>query len=378
MAPRASIIIPAYNHAPHLPLALESALTQTVPCEVIVVNDGSTDETAELLQTYRNRVTVLTQAHRGPAAARNEGLALANGEYVMFLDGDDSIEPEKIERQLACKAPWVTCDILVEDEVKRLNELASVRYEYRTLNLNGDVEPLLRERNLFPIHAPLVRRHVLQDIWFDDPRFPEDWYFWHEVSKRVPCTYLPEMLGTYYKRKTGRSRLKWKPRPVTNTIVRPLRLNLGCGNPKNSSWHPLPGFLNLDPYIDGWRFQDGLPEFPDGSVAGITISHALMFVPQQDWPAVLAECYRVLRVGGILRITEDATDIPGGPAHGGWRGSEPAVTLTTWARTGAALEQAGFVWLNRANQHDTYYVDDSLCQSWYGGEPYCFFTEGIK
>jgi len=91
--PTLSIIIPCYNHAHWLPIAIESALAQKeVAVEVIVVNDGSTDNTIEVASKYAN-VILITQVNKGLAAARNAGLKRATGTYASFLDADDALTP---------------------------------------------------------------------------------------------------------------------------------------------------------------------------------------------------------------------------------------------------------------------------------------------
>ena len=85
-----SVVIPTYNRAPLLAGALASVFAQEHPArEIIVVDDGSTDATPELLSEFAHRVTVLRQENRGPAAARDLGAAHATGEYIAFLDSDD-------------------------------------------------------------------------------------------------------------------------------------------------------------------------------------------------------------------------------------------------------------------------------------------------
>ena len=97
---RVSIVIPTHNRAGLLRLAVDSALAQTYPqVEVIVVDDGSTDGTAAMVAQYGERVTYLRQANRDVAAARNTGIRAASGDYLAFLDDDDLILPDKIERQ---------------------------------------------------------------------------------------------------------------------------------------------------------------------------------------------------------------------------------------------------------------------------------------
>lgn len=96
-----SIIIPCYNNARYVGQTLESALSQTYPhVEVIVVDDGSTDESAVKILKYKNQITFIQQPNRGAPVARNNGLAVAKGAYIKFLDADDILLPESIERQV--------------------------------------------------------------------------------------------------------------------------------------------------------------------------------------------------------------------------------------------------------------------------------------
>jgi glycosyltransferase involved in cell wall biosynthesis len=100
--PLVSCVIPVFNAARFLEETLASVFAQTHPAvEVIAVDDGSTDGSAEVLARHAGRVTCLRQANRGEAAARNAGLAAANGAFIAFLDADDLWAPDKITRQLA-------------------------------------------------------------------------------------------------------------------------------------------------------------------------------------------------------------------------------------------------------------------------------------
>ena len=94
--PSISFILPVYNVAPYIPRALESILLQTVRKEIILVDDGSTDGSAEILAKYMHQypfITVVSSQNRGVAAARNAGLRLATGDFIMFLDPDDELYP---------------------------------------------------------------------------------------------------------------------------------------------------------------------------------------------------------------------------------------------------------------------------------------------
>jgi glycosyltransferase involved in cell wall biosynthesis len=102
MTPLISCIVPAFNAERYLGEALDSILAQTWrPIEVIVVDDGSADDTAQVAKRYGERITYICQANAGPAAARNRGLDAATGAYVAFLDADDVWHEEKLSRQMA-------------------------------------------------------------------------------------------------------------------------------------------------------------------------------------------------------------------------------------------------------------------------------------
>lgn len=147
-------------------------------------------------------------------------------------------------------------------------------------------------------------------------------------------------------------------------------LHLGCGNDLRV------GFDNLDAK-NGWRFEDGLPHYADGSVDGITISHALMYVEEQNWRAVMFEFFRVLRRGGVVRITEDDCETPGSlRKQMPWPG---AAILTGPNMVLDSLQQAGFVpYLCTAK--DTHFVNDSLliAHREHKTTKYFFYAEGVK
>lgn len=378
-----SIIIPTYQHGAVIAEAVQCALWQTALCEVIVVDDGSTDDTlavlARLVDHCPDSLRVIALPHGGPSVARNAGLDAAVGEFVMFLDADDLIEPTKVARQLEQFTPevgWVLCDVRIDDEVRGRVRLASEQYGYAGKNLGGWIQDRLKAGNFIPIMSPLVRASVLESVRFRDELVPEDWHFWFAVAGLARVRYLPEVLATYRHGRTGRSRLPKTARAVSPNLTAPLRLNLGCGTQGTRSWHPMDGMVNLDKSM-GWRYEDGLGDFIDRSVHGITISHSLMYVPLKKWPDVFSEFARVLAPGGVIRITEDDATNPASSRLGGWKGSDPAVTLTDARMMKAALEGAGLKAFD-VDEKTTHYRDGSLRQAQHGAPPDVFFVEGVK
>lgn len=99
--PKVSVVIPTYNRVGCIGNAINSVIAQTyTECEIIVVDDGSTDDTRQVLARYGSRVRYIYQENAGVSAARNLGVHHAKGELIAFLDSDDQWEPEKLERQL--------------------------------------------------------------------------------------------------------------------------------------------------------------------------------------------------------------------------------------------------------------------------------------
>lgn len=102
MESQVSVIIPNHNYARYIEKTIDSVLGQTHSnLEIIVVDNGSTDHSIEILNSYGRRIRTILQENLGQAVARNRGLKVANGEYIALLDADDYWEPDKIEKQLA-------------------------------------------------------------------------------------------------------------------------------------------------------------------------------------------------------------------------------------------------------------------------------------
>ena len=113
MTPTVTIAIPCLNAAQWLGAAIESALAQTAPgCDVIVVDDGSTDHSVEIARGFGTRVQLIVGSLRGGNAARNSALHAARGEWIQFLDADDYLEPPKIAQQLAEAHDGADADVI--------------------------------------------------------------------------------------------------------------------------------------------------------------------------------------------------------------------------------------------------------------------------
>lgn len=207
--PQVSVIIPTYNSARYLPAAIDSALAQTLrDFELIVVDDGSTDETAAILCSYGDRLLALHQDNRERSAARNAGIRAASGEFIAFLDADDLWLPDKLDRQVAAlrdhpEVVLVYCQAAYIDTEGRPTR-------FRGKDKSGDnasdlvIADRTRDLLLGNVVAgggstPVVRRRAL-DIsgLFDESLiYPEDWGLWTRLARLGPFAYIPQPLACY-------------------------------------------------------------------------------------------------------------------------------------------------------------------------------------
>jgi glycosyltransferase involved in cell wall biosynthesis len=195
-----SVVIPSYNHADKIVHAVNSVLAQThLPDEIIVVDDGSVDDTQQILIPFKDRIRILFQENRGVAAARNVGIAASSSQWIAFLDADDIWLPNKIAAQI--------------EQIKTLDEdIGGIysRFQIRSdhFSLLSDLPPRagvlsLRDvllRNWIGLSTVVVRRDVLDQLGgFDEQlRTVEDWEMWLRIlASNWRFSYLREPLMIY-------------------------------------------------------------------------------------------------------------------------------------------------------------------------------------
>jgi hypothetical protein len=190
--PHVSVIVPAFNYARFLGEALHSVSVQTFSdWECLVVDDGSTDDTPDVVARAAaedSRIRYYRQTNSGLAATRNEGLTRTSGAYVQFLDADDRIAPEKLERQLAVFADHPKTDVCCSNYQPYDSGSGEILARFSEERLGNDPlrDFLFRwERGLcIPIHAALFRRGVWNVPRPFDERLPskEDWLMWIDLA----------------------------------------------------------------------------------------------------------------------------------------------------------------------------------------------------
>src|SRR5205085_370518 len=114
--PLVTVVIPVFNGEKYLEQTLQTVFAQSFQdFEIVVVDDGSTDGTSDILRKYSDRLVCVTGNHRGPAASRNQGLEVARGSLIAFLDADDLWLPHKLERQVAIALAKPECGLITSD-----------------------------------------------------------------------------------------------------------------------------------------------------------------------------------------------------------------------------------------------------------------------
>ncbi len=196
-----SVVIPTYNRAAYIGDAIESALNQTrVPDEILVIDDGSTDNTPEVLSQFDAPVTVIRQHNRGRSAARNVGLSQATGDAVLFLDSDDLLMPDCVERLAdtleehpevgVAYSDAYLCDSDAEPLARYSEAMPGVRPSGKVL---GD----LARRNFLTI-ASMARSNCLDGIEFEvGMEHAEDYDFWRRLAARCKFQYVNKPLLRY-------------------------------------------------------------------------------------------------------------------------------------------------------------------------------------
>src|SRR5713226_2266618 len=184
--PLVSAIIPTHNRAHIICEAVESVLGQTYShIEVIVVDDGSTDDTLARLKQYGDRIRVVSQVNSGPSAARNRGIAASRGELIAFLDSDDIWLPQKIELQVAllqragASVPCCLCNctIIYRDDRRSSSFKVSDTTPNRSAGLWMNPAEVFSTRFILFNQAAAIRRAFLDRVgYFDESLlFAEDY-----------------------------------------------------------------------------------------------------------------------------------------------------------------------------------------------------------
>jgi len=186
--PEVTVIIPTYNRGWTLRRAIDSVLAQTFrDFELIVVDDGSEDNTADILADYGTDIRVIRQANAGVSAARNAGIRAAGGEYIAFLDSDDAWLPEKLQVQMDYFNTH-PADVICQTEEIWIRNGKRVNPKKVHKKPSGRIFRASLALCLVSPSAVMLRRELFAEIGGFDETLPacEDYDLWLRISARYP------------------------------------------------------------------------------------------------------------------------------------------------------------------------------------------------
>jgi len=204
-----SVIIPTYMHERFIAQTLDSVLAQTRPsCEVIVVNDGSPDDTDAAVAPYLGRITYLKQANTGVSSALNRGMTVAFGDYLLFIASDDWLCPDALEKlaQPLDNHPDVGLsygEVFMVDEAGRPSPETFPRRTCRRVGKHDASEALIMG-NFIPAMATLVRSSAARAAGaFAEYPYSQDWALWLQIALRRWLFFGVSDQVAYYRRHAG-------------------------------------------------------------------------------------------------------------------------------------------------------------------------------
>ena len=336
-----SVVIPAYNAAGCVGRAIDSVLAQTYPVsEIIVVNDGSTDDTEQVVKQYGSKVVYISQENSGPSVARNSAVTAAQGNWVAFVDADDEWLPEKNQRQI---------ELLSRDpDLRWCSANYNRTYDERTApTFNGRlIRKGLGERESFDSYflaavrwkcradtpTTMVRRDVFDEIGLFDParKRGQDLDVWWRIAHRYPkIGYIAEPLALVHldvhdplltKRRLEAKRGK----NARSLIAQHLELSASVGSTKDFKTFASDylGKILLMTLFHGFKedARETVDQFSD-LLAWHTRAGTNILTVFPEFTSVTAKS--IMRLAEILRLEKEVTRRGKYPTLPATRGDEP-------------------------------------------------------
>jgi glycosyltransferase involved in cell wall biosynthesis len=193
---KVNVIIPTYNRAELLREAIESVLAQAYQdSELLVVDDGSTDRTRELVAVYGKRVTYIFQENRGVSSARNLGIRASTGELIAFLDSDDLWLPEKLEQQVTIMDQHPELQLCHTEEIWIRRGLR-VNPKKKHKKYSGYIFQYCLPLCVISPSSVLIRRTLFDKVGYFDEHLPacEDYDLWLRITKEYPVHFIEKPL----------------------------------------------------------------------------------------------------------------------------------------------------------------------------------------
>lgn len=201
-----SVVVPVYNVEAYISETIESIITQSCQnIEIILINDGSTDNSGIICESYAkidSRIIVIHQRNSGVSAARNRGIDLAKGEYICFVDGDDTIDSDMIEL-LYTFGYNHDIDLILPIGNKYTQKIERNENSFRILEANQVLSDYLQFKNLLDSHG-LLKTEIVKKIKYSDSIFFwEDYAFMVELISRCNSIAKTTNIFYYYRQREG-------------------------------------------------------------------------------------------------------------------------------------------------------------------------------
>jgi glycosyltransferase involved in cell wall biosynthesis len=247
-----SVIIPTYNRSKYICDCIDSVLDQSYQeFEIILIDDGSTDNTREIIQNkykFEKRLKYIYQNNQERSAARNKGIEESSGEYLAFLDSDDLWHQDKLLMQVTILEKHPTVDMVVtwwnifDDDGNILQEV----YYPETKDIqSGIFSELMVYSNRIGSPTPIIRKSAItgKKLFSDNLTMGEDWEFWTRISIRGKVELVPEIMA-YHRVHQNNSEVSMSSR-IYIDVIKTLRENLTIPEWKKISSWSKKGYLSI-------------------------------------------------------------------------------------------------------------------------------------
>lgn len=201
LTPKVSVVIPTYNHARFLPYAIESVLNQSYPnLEVFVIDDGSTDGTAQIVKPYISKINYIYKGNGGTPNALNHGLSRVTGKYVCWLSADDALIGEKVSKQVGLMESdpslgfSYTSFVVIDADGNKQYDVNSAYFSNKQ-----EMVTKLMEGCFINGSSVMMRCSALEKIGYFDESLPQahDYDLWFRFLRHYSCGFLAEPLLAY-------------------------------------------------------------------------------------------------------------------------------------------------------------------------------------
>lgn len=200
LATKLSVIIPTFSRAGLVGRAIKSVLSQTLqPDEIIIIDDGSTDETPTIIEQNFPMVKYFRQNNKGVSSARNAGIRMANGDWIVFLDSDDEWLPKKLSGQMNALSKNTEMKICYTNEIwvrhgRRVNQ------RKKHTKFGGHIYQNCLPLCIISPSSVVIHKSIFDEVGFFDESLPvcEDYDLWLRICSRYPVLYLEEPLIVKY------------------------------------------------------------------------------------------------------------------------------------------------------------------------------------